>query len=299
LTRNRDSRKQNKELDAKEIGSNNLQSELLCGSAENIPLVNSIVRLSVTSPPYHNAINYDKHVEGKNAWYRGNSGLSLAEYLLQMDAAFDEVYRVTMDSGFCCIVIGNELSNGTIIPLPHLLTERLCQPRGKWEFQEEIIWNKITGGLDRFGVTIQRPFPTYYRANIMHEHILVFRKGELSHLQDSRSRFEIDEVMKKDTSNSIWNITPVPPRYVEHPCPFPEEIPLRLISLYSNANDLVLDPFVGSGQTGKAAKSLGRSFVGIDIKMSYCKLAKKRVGAEVLHTRPQLVAKWEKVESGK
>jgi hypothetical protein len=57
--------------------------------------------------------------------------------------------------------------------------------------------------LDRFGVTIQHPYPTYYKANIMHEHILVLRKGKINHRKDAESRLVINEVTKKDTSNSI------------------------------------------------------------------------------------------------
>lgn len=268
--------------------------EFACSSSLNIPLRDNLVRVTVTSPPYHNAIDYKRHLE-RGSWYRGNLGTDLEEYLMEMERAFREVHRVSMESGFCCIVIGNELSNGSIIPLPHLLTERLCTPKGPWVFHEEIIWNKVTGGLDRFGVTIQRPYPTYYRANIMHEHILVLRKGKLLHTMDKDSAIEIDDVMKKDTSNSIWNIAPVPPHYIDHPCPYPEEIPLRLISLYSNKGDLVLDPFSGSGQTGKAAKHLERNFIGSDIQQSYSKLAKTRTAKEKLHTRSQLVAKWEKL----
>ena len=273
-----------------------LLSEVLEASATSPPIRKGSVSVTVTSPPYHNAIDYAKHLQ-KNAWYRGNAGIELGPYFEQISTAFQQVYDVTKESCFCCIVIGNELSNGTMIPLPHLLVEKLSAPKGPWNFHEEIIWNKVTGGLDRFGVTIQRPFPTYFRANIMHEHILVFRKGDLKHQKDDPSRFEITEVMKKDTSNSIWNIAPVPPNYIDHPCPFPEEIPLRLITLYSNRGDLVLDPFMGSGQTGKAAKFLSRKFLGLDLQMNYCRLSKLRIQSEDLHIRPQLVAKWEKVNN--
>ncbi|MDG6922957.1 MAG: site-specific DNA-methyltransferase, partial [Nitrososphaerota archaeon] len=262
-------------------------NELICSSALRIPLRNELFRLTVTSPPYHNAIDYKKHIK-KNSWYRGNLNESLDSYFVQMEEALAEVYRVTMESGFCCIVIGNEISNGSIVPLPHIMLERICKPKGLWEFHEEIIWNKVTGGLDRFGVTIQRPFPTYYRANVMHEHILVLRKGSLARVMDKSSKFKIDDVMKKDTSNSVWNITPVPPRYIDHPCPFPEEIPVRLITLYSNKGEFVLDPFSGSGQTGKAAKYLGRKFVGLEIELEYARLSKTRIENEELHLRPQL-----------
>ena len=278
-----------------ELGSRGELSEVFCSSALHIPLKDNTISLTVTSPPYHNAIDYEKHLERE--WYRGNVGKSLDLYLSQMVCAFSEVYRLTKASGFCAIVIGNELSNGTIMPLPHLLVQKLCSAEVGWHFHEEIIWNKVTGGLDRFGVTIQRPYPTYYRANIMHELILILRKGELVRQKKKSSKFRIDAVMKKDISNSIWNVAPVPPRYIDHPCPFPEEIPLRLISLYSNKGDLILDPFLGSGQTGKAAKHLGRRFFGADVLVDYCRLSKNRIKNEKLHVRPQLVAKWERVET--
>ncbi len=273
-----------------------LLSEIINGSSASVPLRDEMVALTVTSPPYHNAIDYDKHVNEKGAWYRGISLSSLDSYLSEMRIIFSEVRRGTKQGGFCAIIIGNELMNGKLIPLPHLFATELCSERGGWTFHEEIIWNKVTGGLDRFGVTIQRPFPTYYRANIMHEQILVFRKGELNRTRDSESRFEIDEIMKKDISNSVWNIAPVPPRYVDHPCPFPEEIPLRLIKLYSNKGDLIFDPFLGSGQSGKAAKYLGRAFLGMDLQRKYCTLSANRIEKEELHVRAQLIAHWEKLE---
>jgi DNA modification methylase len=272
--------------------------EIANASALSIPLKSETVSLTITSPPYHNAIDYSRHLQKRTEWYRGNLGSSLELYLQEMQQSFNEVYRVTKKSGFCCIVIGNELSNGTIIPLPHLITNLLCS-KNQWQFHEEIIWNKVTGGLDRFGVTIQSPFPSYYRANIMHEQILVLRKGDLEHTRDQKSKLIIDEVMKRDTSNSIWHIAPVPPRYIEHPCPFPEEIPLRLVTLYSNKGDWVLDPFLGSGQTGKAARYLGRKFFGFDIQNKYCFLAKKRIEKEELHIRASLVPKWEKIDSSR
>jgi site-specific DNA-methyltransferase (adenine-specific) len=251
------------------------------------------VDLTVTSPPYHNAIDYARHV-AKN-WYRGNLGKPLSAYLDEMDDIFNrEVFRVTRDGGYCCIVIGNEVMNGELIPLPALLTIRFL---AKWKFQEEFIWNKVTGGLDRFGVTIQHPYPSYFRANMMHEHILVFRKGKRILRKDENSRLVVDEVMKRDVSNSVWNIAPVPPNYISHPCPFPDEIPVRLTTIYSNKGDVVLDPFVGSGQTSKAARALSRHFIGVDSMLEYVELARQRT-MEKLHLRAQLVARWEKVKGG-
>ncbi|MFQ6135256.1 MAG: DNA-methyltransferase [Nitrososphaerales archaeon] len=264
--------------------------DIICCDSRDISFIrDGYVALTVTSPPYHNAIDYTKHLEKK--WYRGNLGKSLDIYLAEMETVFSEVFRATKEGGYCCIIIGNEVAAGNIIPLPHLLTEQLSK---RWRFQEEIIWSKVTGGLDRFGVTIQHPYPSYYRANIMHEHILIFRKGRLTHKKDEDSRLVIDEVMKKDTSNSVWKIPPVPPNFIDHPCPFPEEIPFRLTLLYSNKGDVVLDPFNGSGQTTKVAKHLERHYIGIDTQPKYVALAKKRL-SEPLHLREQIVAEWKKI----
>ena len=263
---------------------------IVCSDAKDLSFIpSSCVNLTITSPPYHNAIDYSKHIQKK--WYRGNLGKKLDDYLDEMEEVFREVYKVTSNGGYCCIIIGNEVSDGTLVPLPHLLTTRLIK---FWNFHEEIIWSKVTGGLDRFGSTIQHPYPSYYRANIMHEKILIFRKGSVVHTKDAKSKIIIDEVTKKDISNSLWNIAPVPPKFIDHPCPFPEEIPVRLIRLYSNVRDLVLDPFVGSGQTTKAAKFLKRRFIGLDVVQEYVDLAKKRLD-EPLHLRDQLVPKWQKI----
>ena len=263
---------------------------IICQNSKNLSFIPSnSIALTVTSPPYHNAIDYSRHV--KKGWYRGNLGRELEEYLHEMENVFSEVFRVTKEGGYCAIIIGNEIANGQIIPLPHLLIHRLSK---QWNFHEEIIWSKITGGLDRFGVTIQHPYPSYYRANIMHEHILVLRKGSTHHQKDPQSKITIDEIAKKDTSNSIWNIAPVPPKFINHPCPFPEEIPCRLIALYSNVGDIVLDPFVGSGQTTKVARYLKRHYAGVDNIKEYVEMAKKRL-FEAPHLREQLIAKWQKI----
>jgi len=91
---------------------------------------------------------------------------------------------------------------------------------------------------------------------------------------------------------SPWTL--LPPNTIPHPAPFPEEIPYRLISLYSYPGDLVLDPFVGSGQTLKVAYHLGRCYVGYEVIPKYVALAEQRI-CEPLHLRQeQLIAVFEK-----
>ena len=118
------------------------------------------------------------------------------------------------------------------------------------------------------------------------------------HKRESRSKLTIDEITKKDTSNSVWNITPVLPRFIEHPCPFPEELPYRLITLYTNVGDIVLDPFVGSGQTTKLARYLKRHYIGVDNIREYVEMARKML-SEAPHLREQLIARWHKVPISK
>jgi len=239
----------------------------------------NFVNLTITSPHYRNAIDYDMHVKHghspeKN--YRGKLELDTNDYLHEMRRTFDEVRRITVEGGFCCIVIANEINHGTLIPLPAMLTAELVD--SGWNLHEEYVWHKVTGGANRAGSFIKNPHPTYFRANIMHEKILVFRKGENRLRKEIGLEFtNLNIQLYNEIANSVWHIAPVPPKYLEHPCPYPEEIPYRLISLYSYPNDIVLDPFNGSGQTTKVAKHLGRKFIGIDIQKQYVDYAKKRL----------------------
>jgi modification methylase len=251
------------------------------------------VSLTVTSPPYHNAINYDEH-QTSQKWYRGTVGVSIESWLEEMKQVFSQVYQVTKPGGYCCIVIGNEIIEGKIkLPLPALLSVELTKNDNGWKFFEEIIWNKVTGGKKRFRVTVQHPYPTYYYPNIMHEQIIILRKEPFHNVKDKKSRLRIDTIMKKEIANSVWHIAPVPPSYRKfHPAAFPEEIPYRLIQLYSNVGDLVLDPFTGSGQTPKMARFLKRRYIGVDKSEKYVKIATKRVMEPPLLRGLQLVPNW-------
>lgn len=276
-------------------------------SSERMPeLEADSVALTVTSPPYWNSIDYDVHANGNaGEWYRTRNyseGFDdYGEYLDLLTRIFAEVHRVTKPGGFCAIVIGTVLLEGKHIPVPFDLTARL-QTVG-WEFHQDIIWHKTTAGVKRAGSAIQKPYPGYYYPNIMTEYILLFRKpGEKIYRQVNgdreASRFEIDDVFKMDTANNIWHIAPVPPRTIDHPCPFPEEIPDRLISMYSYRGDTILDPFVGSGQTTKVAVVLGRNTAGYDTRQEYVEYARERVSEPSRLRNQQLTAVFNKVPLG-
>ncbi len=230
------------------------------------------VALTVTSPPYWNAIDYDIHAADKQQHYRtrkyAQGYADYEEYLDWLARIFQEVLRVTKPGGFCAIVIGTVLLNGRHYPVPFDLIARLS--RSGWEFHQDIIWHKCTAGVKRAGVTIQKPYPGYYYPNIMTEYILIFRKPGTANLQANRSRgqrtdrpFRSTGCSRMDIANNVWHIAPVPPDVIDHPCPFPEEIPDRLIRLYSYVDDVVLDPFAGSGQTLKVAKQLWPQVCGL------------------------------------
>jgi site-specific DNA-methyltransferase (adenine-specific) len=280
-----------------------IANEIITGNCKEIlsRIPADSIQLTITSPPYRNAIDYGMHVSKNGGYYRGRTKLETSEYLEDMVEIFnDKVYRVTNSGGYCCIVIANEVINGTILPLPHMLLSRLIEPFGNWNLHEEIIWHKVTGGTNRYGSFVINPYPKYYRANIMHEFILVLRKGDVNSGRTKRIEMlpVTHEEWTKEIANSIWHIAPVPPGYIEHPCPFPEEIPYRLMKLYSYEGDTILDPFNGSGQTTKVAFHFQRQYVGIDIEKEYTKLAKGRLNYEPLHIRSQaLIANWKKIPS--
>jgi modification methylase len=267
------------------------------------------VALTVTSPPYWNAIDYDVYSSSKRDKNYRTRNYSLGfdsaekgyeEYLCWCKDIFNEVYRVTKPGGFCAIIIGTILYKGKYYAAPHDLLNLLTHQEPKWLFHQDIIWNKVTGGVKRAGVAIQHPFPGYYYPNIMTEYINILRKpGDPIYKglngEKDKSAYAIDDLFKKDIANNIWHIAPVPPGYVDHPCPFPEEIPDRLIKLYSYKEDIVLDPFLGSGQTAKVAQSLGRNSIGYDVEKTYIDLAEFRMCEPSNIRKNQLVARFEKI----
>lgn len=276
-------------------------------SCERMPeLEEGVVSLTVTSPPYWNAIDYDRHAEDDSQYYRtrqyANGYQDYHEYLDWLVRIFKEVYRVTKPGGFCAVVIGTVLLEGKLYPVPFDMTSQFVQIG--WEFYQDIIWHKCTAGVKRAGVSIQKPYPGYFYPNIMNEYILIFRKPgpriyeNRSQEEKEQAQYSIDRLFTMDIANNIWHIAPVPPKIIPHPAPFPEEIPFRLIQLYSYPGDLILDPFVGSGQTLKVARHLGRPYVGYEVIEKYVQLAKQRIPEPLDLRQEQLIAVFDKVSIG-
>lgn len=254
------------------------------------------IALTITSPPYWNAIDYDIHTQDAQAWHRARAynafGESYETFLENIEKAFTEVLRVTKEGGFCALVVGTILYKGRHYPAPMSITERLTQIG--WAFHQDIIWNKVTGGIRRAGCYIQKPCAGYYYPNIMTEYILIFKKPGPTRRDQSRA-IRVDTLFTKDIANNIWHIAPVPPRTIAHPCPYPEELVRRILLLYSQPKDIILDPFLGSGQTALVALRHKRSCIGYDIAPEYLKLAVQRLRCPPAPRMHNLVPKYEKI----
>ena len=267
-----------------------------------------LVGTCITSPPYRNAINYDMHVKdsakskAKDAgWYRGTGPYKdTRDWLNKIHAIFSNVYRLLKPGGICCIVIGDEIVNGTLEPLPSLLLSSMLNEK-KWALRDMIIWHKVTGGAGRFRSTVKHPHVGNYHPNMMHEYILVLQKisskSEIKrqHEKDADSMkrmIPLNHIMKREIANSLWNIAPIPfTANIGHPAPFPLQIPFRLLLVY-HTGGIVLDPMCGSGQTLIAAKMLNMPFIGTDLQKSYVNLSESRLKKPSHSLSNWLVPSW-------
>ena len=138
----------------------------------------------------------------------------------------------------------------------------------------EIIWNKASSGSPStaWGSWLSAKNPIL---RDIHEYILVFSKDMFSRESMGRkstiSREEFLEFTK-----SVWTFSAEPATKVGHPAPFPVELPYRLIQLYTFEGEIVLDPFMGSGQSAIAAIKSNRNYVGYEINEKYINLAERR-----------------------
>lgn len=239
----------------------NVLDKLFCKSSETMEeLPDNSVHLVVTSPPYNVGKDYDKN-------------LSLKEYRKMLTKVFKETYRVLVVGGRACINVAN-LGRKPYIPLHSFIIEDMAKLG--FFMRGEIIWNKGGGASPStaWGSWLSAKNPTL---RDVHEYILVFSKGSngRENTVDKRSTMTKDEFM--ELTKSIWTFLPQQARAVGHPAPFPVELPLRTIKLYTFEGDVVLDPFIGSGTTAIAALMTGRHYVGYDIDKDYIKLAENRI----------------------
>jgi len=119
----------------------------------------------------------------------------------------------------------------------------------------------------------------------IHEYILVFSKGMFQRKKAPQRRSTISKEEFLEFTKSVWTFPAESARKIGHPAPFPMELPYRLIQLYTFEEEVVLDPFVGSGQAPIAAIKTNRHYVGYDISQEYVKLAERRIKEFLLESK--------------
>ena len=230
-------------------------------SEEMSELPDHSVHLMVTSPPYNVRKEYDED-------------LTLEEYRELLRTVFKETYRVLVTGGRACVNVAN-LGRKPYLPLHAFVIEDMIN--AGFHMRGEIIWDKgaSAAASTAWGSWLSASNPVL---RDVHEYILVFSKESFSRKGIGKdSTIERDEFL--EWTKSVWHIPAVSARKIGHPAPFPEELPERLIKLYTYRGDVVLDPFAGSGTSCVAALKNGRAYVGYEIEEEYVGLAEARLAA--------------------
>jgi site-specific DNA-methyltransferase (adenine-specific) len=252
--------------DKKILGKNendfpvDLENKFILGSAENMKeLPENSVHLMITSPPYNVSKEYDED-------------LSLNEYLKLLENSFKETFRVLVNGGRACINVAN-LGRKPYIPLSDYISKMMIDIG--FNMRGEIIWNKAASASPSTAWGSWQSAANPILRDI-HEYILVFSKGDYKRDKGKKEN-TITKEQFMEWTKSIWTMNAESARRIGHPAPFPEELPYRLIQLYSFKGDIILDPFMGSGTTAVAALKSERKFVGYEINKEYIELAEKRI----------------------
>jgi site-specific DNA-methyltransferase (adenine-specific) len=247
-----------------------------CREMREIP--DDSIQLMVTSPPYYNApFDYPDLFK------------DYAEFLRLVRAFSKDLYRVMAPGRVACFVTDDMLVKGEKYPVVADVT-RLMLNAG-FRYRDRIVWVKPKGYVRisrRSGVVIQHPYPMYYYPDNIQESILIFQKGKFDYSyvrnlpsqKREMSRIPLDDYNGEEWHLTVWKITnvlPLGPRIEKGVAAFPEEIPRRLIRLFSFYGETVLDPFLGSGTTMKVAQELGRNSWGFEIDRGLKRIIRQKM----------------------
>jgi len=223
------------------------------------------VDLVITSPPYNVDIQYNSHND------RGSYG----EYLVFSATWMRRCHDWLRDDGRFCLNIPLDKNKGGQQSIGADLTT--IAKKAGFSYHSTIVWNE--GNISRrtaWGSWMSASAP-YVIAPV--ELIVVLYKNTWKKTSGSRkSDISRDEFMA--WTNGLWNFNGEKKTKIGHPAPFPVELPLRCMKLFSFVGDIVLDPFMGSGSTLVAASLCNRRGIGIEIDAHYCKIAKGRIERE-------------------
>ena len=240
------------------------------------------VQLIITSPPYWQLKDYGTEDQiGFNDSYE--------EYINNLNLVWKECNRVLADGCRLCINIGDQFARSVyygrykVIPIRTEII-RFCESLGM-DYMGAIIWQKTTTMNTSGGGAIMGSFP-YPRNGILkmdYEFILLFKK--LGKPPKPTPEQKASSKMTKEEWNqyfsSHWNFNGV--KQLGHIAMFPEELPKRLIKMFSFVGETVLDPFAGSGTTSLAAKHLGRNSIGYEINKEFAPVIREKLCADQLN----------------
>ncbi len=253
------------------------QAKIIIGdSRKMIEVEDESIDLVVTSPPYW-------HIKDYGSPGQIGYGQSLHEYLRDLYRVWGECFRVLKSGRRMCINIGDQFARSIIygrykvIPL-HAEFISQCEEIG-FDYMGSIIWQKkttmnTTGGANVMG---SYPYPPNGMVEIDYEFILIFKKPGKSPKvpKDVKERSKMTKEEWKNYFYGHWYFGGA--RQIGHEAMFPEELPRRLIKMYTFVGDTVLDPFLGSGTTVKVALSLGRNAVGYEINEGFLDVIKDKL----------------------
>ena len=235
------------------------------------------VHLIITSPPYWQLKDYGSDNQiGFNDDYE--------TYINHLNLTWQECYRVLHDGCRLCVNIGDQFARSTyygrykIIPI-HTEIIKFCETIG-FDFMGQIIWQKTTTMNTSGGASIMGSFP-HPRNGIVKldfEYILLFKK------QGKAPQPTIEQKENSVMTNEEWNTYFNGHWYFsgakqdKHLAMFPEELPYRLIRMFSFPNETILDPFMGSGTTAAVAKKMNRNSIGYEINPEFIPVIQERIG---------------------
>ncbi|MDP2932378.1 MAG: site-specific DNA-methyltransferase [Chloroflexota bacterium] len=235
--------------------------KIFCKSSENMSEIPDYsIHLMVTSPPYNVTKEYDEN-------------LTLDEYRGLLKRVFTEVYRTLVTGGRACVNLAN-LGRKPYIPLHSYIIQDMLDIG--FLMRGEIIWNKASSASPStaWGTWLSAANPVL---RDIHEYILVFSKEAFNRKNLPEKVSTINKEQFLEYTRSVWTFAAESARKIGHPAPFPVELPFRLTQLYTFKDEVILDPFCGSGSACIAALKTGRHYIGYDTEEKYVELAEKRI----------------------
>ena len=233
---------------------------------------NDYIDLIVTSPPYNVDINYNSH----------DDKMTYEDYLKFTGDWLEKCYRLSKSDGRLCLNVPLDKNKGGQQSICADITT-IAKKTG-WKYQSTIIWNEQNiSRRTAWGSWLSASAP-YVIAPV--EVLIILYKETWKKKSKGESDITRDEFL--EWTNGVWNFSGESKKKIGHPAPFPVELPKRCIKLFSYIDDIILDPFLGSGSTLIACSKTQRQGIGIDIDEAYCKLAKQRIMDETMVNQPEL-----------